>query len=294
MAFSEPHIVEPTSTHAHTAILLHGRASNGPEFAEELFDTKPSTKESLAAHLPGCRWVFPTSRDRWSSVFQDLTAWFDVRSLTNPCDEEYQSIQVDGLRESTLYVLDILRREIDLLDGESENVILGGVSQGMATALWALMCSPGYIKGNIGGFSGMCGWLPFANKIEGLLQRVPREDVFTGGGMKVGCMVPKFLLDIIRWEGTQAINTARVERILSTPVLLLHGTDDAWIDVELGRQAHRNLTKIGLHVDWVEYSGAENEGHWIREPEGIDAIVTFMEASVSSRMKRGEEWTNRS
>ncbi|KLJ08666.1 hypothetical protein EMPG_15905 [Blastomyces silverae] len=289
MAFPEPHIVEPTNPHTHTAILLHGRASNGPEFAEELFDAKSSAKESLAVHFPGYRWVFPTSRDRWSSVFQeDLTAWFDVRSLTNPCDEEYQGMQVDGLRESTLYVLEVLRGEIDLLDGKSENIILGGVSQGMATALWALLCSPGYVEGNIGAFFGMCGWLPFANKIEGLAQKVPPEDV-TGGGMKVGCMVPKFLLDIIGCEGTQAINTASVERMLSTPILLLHGTDDAWIDVELGRQAHRNLTKIGLHVDWVEYSGAENEGHWIREPEGIDSIVVFMEAHFSSRMERGEE-----
>ncbi|PGG98635.1 hypothetical protein GX51_06720 [Blastomyces parvus] len=289
MTFPEPHIVEPTNPHTHTAILLHGRASNGPEFAEELFDTKSSTKRSLAAHFPGYRWVFPTSRDRWSSVFQeDLTAWFDLRSLTDPCDEECQGIQVDGLRESTRYVLEILRGEIELLDGKSENVLLGGVSQGMATALWALLCSPGHVNGNMGAFLGMCGWLPFANKIEGLLGKLP-EDV-AGGGMKVGCIVPRFLLDIIGCEETQAINAASVENMLSTPVLLLHGTDDAWVDVELGRQARRNLTNIGLHVEWFEYSGAENEGHWIREPEGIDAIIAFMEASFSfSRVKRREE-----
>lgn len=41
-------------------------------------------------------------------------------------------------------------------------------------------------------------------------------------------------------------------------------------------------------MDWVEHSGPENGGHWIREPEGIDAIVSFLEASFS-QMKRGEE-----
>ncbi|PGH36830.1 hypothetical protein GX50_00287 [[Emmonsia] crescens] len=297
MAFPQPQVVQPKDphTHTHTVVLLHGRASNGPEFAEEFFDAHSSDNKSLATHFPACRWVFPTSRDRWSSVFkEDLTAWFDMRSLTNPCDEEQQEIQVDGLRESTLYILDILRREIELLEGKSENVILGGVSQGMATALWTLLCSPGQIvKGKIDGIGalfGMCGWLPFANKIEDFLQKVPEDTDTTTGGTKLGLMVPipKLLLDIIgSSEETQASTADDVERMLSTPILLLHGTDDAWIDVELGRQAHRNLTKMGMHVDWVEYSGAENEGHWIREPEGIDILVAFIGGLPLSRMKMG-------
>jgi predicted esterase len=118
----------------------------------------------------------------------------------------------------------------------------------------------------------MCGWLPFANKIEDL--QLPED----AAGRKLDLMIPKLLLDIIGCKEIQA-NTSAIETMLSTPVLLLHGTDDAWIDVGLGRQAYRTLTNAGMHVDWKEYSGAENEGHWIREPEGFDAIVTFLEAT---------------
>lgn len=62
------------------------------------------------------------------------------------------------------------------------------------------------------------------------------------------------------------------------PVCLLYGTDDAFVSVELGRQAARALRKMGLPVEWHEYNGAENEGHWIKEPEGFDQIVEFLES----------------
>jgi hypothetical protein len=26
----------------------------------------------------------------------------------------------------------------------------------------------------------------------------------------------------------------------------------------------------------MEYTGAENDGHWIKEPEGFNAIVSFL------------------
>ncbi|KAF3481154.1 choline kinase [Arthroderma uncinatum] len=234
---------------------------NGAEFAEELFDSKSSENKTLAAHFPGSRWVFPTSRDRWSSVFkEDLAAWFDIYSLSNI--SEQQDLQVEGLRESTLYILEILSREIDLLEGRSERLALGGMSQGMATALWALLCSPGQVKMRIGAFVGMCGWLPFANEIQNI--EYPNETL------------PKFLLDTIRCEEQHQASTAETETMLSTPVLLLHGVDDVWVDVELGRQAHRSLAKLGMKVEWNEHSGADNDGHWVKEPEGFDAIVDFL------------------
>ncbi|EEQ27203.1 hypothetical protein McanMca71_006970 [Microsporum canis] len=264
MAFPTPHIIEPEGDHTRTIILLHGRSSNGAEFAEELFSSRTSEKKTLAAHLPGCRWVFPTSRDRWSKVFEeDLTAWFDIYSLSNI--SEQQDLQIDGLRESTLYILGVLEREVALLGGRSDRLVLGGMSQGMAAALWTLLCSPGRLQGRIGGFIGMSGWLPFANEIQGL--QSPRE------------MIPKFLFDTVRCEEQVQASTEESGTMLSTPVLLLHGTDDAWVDVELGRQAHASLVKLGMKVDWKEYTGADNDGHWVKEPEGLDDIVQFLEAA---------------
>ncbi|EZF33617.1 hypothetical protein H101_02828 [Trichophyton interdigitale H6] len=267
MAFPDLHTIEPRSVHTHTVILLHGRSGNGPEFAEELLNSKTSEETTLIAKFPNCRWVFPTSRERWCSAFQrDLTAWFDVYSLSNTADK--QDLQIDGLRESMLYILEVMDQEIDLLGGRLEKVVLGGFSLGMATALWTLLCSAGRFKGKIGAFIGMCGWLPFANEIEDI--QFPNE------------MIPKLLLDTIRCEEQVQASTAEAEAMLSTPVFLVHGADDTLIDVEVGRRVHRILTGLGMKSGWAEYVGAEKEGHWIKEPEGFDAIVQFLDAICAS------------
>ncbi|EGE08929.1 hypothetical protein TEQG_07884 [Trichophyton equinum CBS 127.97] len=263
MAFPALHIVEPKSAHTHSAILLHGRASNGAEFAEEFFDSHTSEKKNLPAHFPGCRWVFPTSRERWSVVFEEnMTAWFDIYSLANI--SEKQDLQVEGLKESTAYLLDILESEIALLGGRSDKLVLIGMSQGMATALWTLLCSAGRIKGRIGGFIGMSGWLPFAGEILDLQSHSTSPSQSLQEILSTRC-------------GEQAQATDEdVKTMLSTPVMLLHGTDDAWVDVELGRQAHAGLTKLGMHAVFKEYTGADNDGHWVKEPEGVDDIAGFL------------------
>lgn len=258
MAFPALHIVEPRSAHTHSAILLHGRASNGADFAEEFFDSPTSEKKNLPAHFPGCRWVFPTSRERWSVVFEEnMTAWFDIYSLVNI--SEKQDLQVEGLKESTAYLLDLLESEIALLGGRSDKLVLIGMSQGMATALWTLLCSPGRIKGKIGGFIGMSGWLPFAGDMQ--------------------CQSPsQSLQDVISTRCGEQIQATdeEVKKMLSTPVLLLHGTDDAWVDIELGRQASAGLAQLGMHAVFKEYTGADNDGHWVKEPEGVDDITGFL------------------
>lgn len=64
--------------------------------------------------------------------------------------------------------------------------------------------------------------------------------------------------------------------ILSTPVFLSHGTDDPWVSVELGRQTSRIVRQIMGHVEWSEFTGAEGDGHWIKEPEGFDRVLHFL------------------
>jgi predicted esterase len=64
----------------------------------------------------------------------------------------------------------------------------------------------------------------------------------------------------------------------STPVLLGHAVDDAFADIELGKQARNILTKIGLVVQWREHIGAEEGRHWFKESEQLDDIAEFLEA----------------
>ena len=51
--------------------------------------------------------------------------------------------------------------------------------------------------------------------------------------------------------------------------------------MELGRRASQILKQILVHVEWHKFSGAEGDGHWIKEPEGFDQILEFVEDSVA-------------
>lgn len=275
MEFPEPYIYSPQRPpHTHTAILLHGRGSNGPEFAEELFSGKTSTDQPLSSCLPTWRWVFPTARERWSRQFQEeLCAWFDD-GPRHAGDEEEE--RIDGLDQSVAYVLDILKREIDLLGGDGSRVFLGGISQGMATVLWSIFLAAsreGIREQRLGGVLGFCGWLPLGREVEELLRRDNTSSKTPKEKQRLVC---DFALNTITSAAIAPGDGETDRAILSTPVFLSHGTDDAWVSVELGRQACQILQKAAISVEWNEFAGAEGDGHWIKEPDGLDQILRFL------------------
>jgi lysophospholipase-2 len=274
MEFPAPHIHHSQASHTHTIILLHGRGSNGLEFAEEFFSSATSKGKSLSSCLPTYRWVFPTSRNRWSTTFQEeMCSWFDAYSLTDI--HKRQELQKDGLRESVLHILDILEGEARLLDGRLSHIYLGGISQGMATALWAFFAAIGMgrVQEPLGGLLGFCGWLPFAQQLEGLLCEPTLNSPYIH---QAHHLISAFFFDEIAGHEISQANQPIDSSVLSTPVFLSHGADDAWISVELGRQASRILRRIMVRVEWHEFTGAEGDGHWIKEPNGFDQILQFL------------------
>jgi lysophospholipase-2 len=268
MSFPTPHIQSPRSAHSHTAILLHGRGSDGPEFAEEFLSCKTSQGKTLPGSLPDWRWVLPTSRLRWSTVFvEEMCAWFDATSLDDI--QKRQDLQADGLRESVSHILKILEEEINLLDGRSDRVYLGGISQGMATSLWTLLCAPGRIHAPLGGFVGFCGWLPFAHQAEQVINQ-------NGHAQRKRIVSDLFRRIITDPEDLPQRDSDDLS-VLKTPVFLSHGVDDPWVSVNLGRQAAQVLQGMGIQTEWNEFTGAESDGHWIKEPEGFDQVLRFFE-----------------
>ncbi|KAH8726617.1 Alpha/Beta hydrolase protein [Phaeosphaeriaceae sp. PMI808] len=277
--FGPTHIIEPTSHHTHTTILLHGRGSTGVEFAEDLLDTdsnansplsspQPPIPVKLAQRFPGCRWVFPSSPSIWNATFEeDMPRWFDIHSLTDPTVQ--QDCQILDLRDSIRHVLTIVDDETARLGDESKNVVLGGISQGGAVAIWTLFARCVMAEGDpstmgaqgtptFGAFVGVSTWLPFAAEMESHLSCSDTEEKnatgFVAGMLGIG----------------------RRQLSVSTPVFLGHGVDDTYVDIELGRQAKRVVTQAGFNVQWKEYSGAEQEGHWLKEPEEVDDIAHFL------------------
>ncbi|KAL5332704.1 alpha/beta-hydrolase [Aspergillus crustosus] len=266
MEFPASYIHPPHTSHTYTAILLHGHGSDGPEFAEELFSSVTSKSKNLPDALPTWRWVFPTSRDRLSTRFQEeMCSWFDAYSLSDI--QERQELQVEGLRESVSYILNILEEGIKLLDGKASHVYLGGISQGMATALWTFLCARGRINQFLGGVFGFCGWLPFALEIDKLIQQSGATSS-ASNKTQIQQLVCDFCIKTIGISRVSETADSKGESLpLSvTPVLLGHGTDDNWV-----------ITRLTGNVEWKEYAGAEGDGHWIKEPEGFDAIFEFLE-----------------
>lgn len=146
------HALESTANHTHTAIFLHGRGDNGPDFAEELFASTisgagevvaskaqtPGPAPTLRSRFPSWRWVFPSAPDRWSTVFnEEFPAWFEAHSLSDITLRD--DLQMEGIRDSVVDIMGILDDEVHRLRGNAQNVVLGGISQGAAVGLWVLL-----------------------------------------------------------------------------------------------------------------------------------------------------------
>lgn len=256
--------------HTHTIILLHGRGSNGAEFASDLLNGT-----GVLQRLPQYKWIFPTAGLEWNDQFQEeMHSWFDVRSLSDP--EFEQETQVLGLRRHVPLLVKLVESEVELLGGQSERLVFGGISQGMATAFWTLVHLAGRFS-TIGGFVGLSGWMPFVTQFQQMLD--------AAGSREANDKSPQSLPLLLASQEARKLtgipsdlelNRRDLSVFTPIPVFLAHGTDDAEVDVELGRTARKLLSRLSTVVTWREYRGAEQDGHWIKEPEELDDIVQFL------------------
>jgi predicted esterase len=69
-----------------------------------------------------------------------------------------KELAVPGLGESIRQILEIIEQEAGIVP--KERIILGGLSQGCATAILTLLSS----GLEIGAFIGWCGWLPLQGR----------------------------------------------------------------------------------------------------------------------------------
>lgn len=298
LIWPDPLVINPTATHTHSIILLHGLGSNAERFGLELLKattspTSTSTADgddskagTLTDHFPTVKFIFPTAKKRRATVFKrtPINQWFDNFSLEDP--SERQDLQYDGLKETSAFVHKLIEEEAKLVGGASR-VVIGGLSMGCAAASHVLLNFQNDGSGDgegkreaLGGFVGMSGWLPFAEVLDpteggGRNGEEEEEDLFGGGGDE------EVSLDNLQ---LQAANTARdiaslpplsaedVALFPRTPIFLGHGRNDEKVSVNLGRQARDVFQALGCQVRWKEY----DEGHWYKIPEEIDDIVDFL------------------
>lgn len=192
--------------------------------------------------------------------------WFDMESVQNPCYDP-NGIQIAGMQESVKFIREVIEDEAAEVGG-LDKVFLGGISQGCATAITALLT----MDKPLAGFIGFCGWCPFSNCLaEG-------QDYFSckNEGKDLKRALSTWLQQRLPKE-ERPVDISIFSPVLRAPVLLEHAKDDSVVPPTLGQDLRDKLARLNFIVEWCEY---EEGGHSINEPRGIDDLVRFLEAKA--------------
>jgi predicted esterase len=309
--FPPRHVYFPaTPEHNFTVILLHDRGSNGPDLAFELATSYSTAGQTIFEHFPSTRWVFPSARARyyyWTQEQQsrgddNLPEWFGLVSADDPEPDR----QVPGLQESVSYILRIIDEEIRRLDGNAGRIFIGGVGQGMAVGLVALICS----QQKLGAFVGATGWIPFAETLNAFFERgetdqaggLLRTIIFGAAGQQQQQQQQQAPLQSLSAlppaQPSQSTSASLVDvfprkaiagpsDIKETPVFLSHDEDNSSIDIRLGKTACYILQRLGFrNLSWKTYNridddddddDEEKEPHqWLKSSKQLDHIIQFL------------------
>ncbi|KAL2062336.1 hypothetical protein VTL71DRAFT_6602 [Oculimacula yallundae] len=270
---NSPKIILPRGAHTQTIILLHGRDSLASTFASELLESQASDGRTLQEAFPTTRWVFPRSGLRESARFKvTMSQWFDMWSVENP--DERPELQCPDLGESAVVIMRLIRKEAKLIS--PEKIILGGISQGCATAIYALL----FGGMRLGGFIGLSSWLPCeshiaATMIENEVQGVAQYSTFYNHEIikaLTGSTGPASIL-----------SKFRAVRVLKTPVFLAHSVDDEMVPITNGQKLCSALEKLEMKVTWKQY---EVGGHRVHKPQGVDDIISFINSCCQVKSDR--------
>ena len=299
--YPEPLIVRPLLEHRQTFIILHGRGSNAETFAPPLFATELPDGRTLQAVFPHAKFIFPTASKRRARIYKRsiIHQWFDCWSLTAPAEKE--ELMLDGLRETSQYIHTLLMEAIKEVG--PRNVVIGGLSQGCAATLIALLAWEGE---PLAAAFGMCGWLPLrhhmADIVEPRLLNDNDDDLFGGADnaaqdLSLTEQAVEWLREEIDLPTSSTASMKAVEMSTSgtspstllpfqqIPTFLAHGTEDEKVPVQLGRDARDCLVSMEIDLGWREYEGL---GHWYSGPmlgDLVEFLVTkteFSEAEVTT------------
>ena len=296
--YPEPYIIEPTTAHTHTAILLHGLGSNGPAFGSFFLTTSVTSNEKYSPYsrplnvlYPTMKWVFPTASWRRSTRFGriKLSSWFDVFSIQDPSVRE--ETQIEGLVQSTQYLRDLIAREMEKLnqawgeaDGAEKRIVFGGLSQGCAISLATLLS----LDYGLGGWVGMSGFMPMRQIFKEALDPDSSEndrgvlfeeegnsqDTSPLEGSSNGRNVPEAIaLNTFRQNvlSLDPFTSSERPQVVSTPVFYGHGSEDEKVACKLGNELVETLKQLDMNVRHQIY---HELGHWIRVPEEIDDMIS--------------------
>ncbi|EAW07420.1 uncharacterized protein ACLA_021290 [Aspergillus clavatus NRRL 1] len=269
--FPPRHVYFPsTPSHSCTVILLHDIHSTGPELAARLAMSQiQSTEASIFEHFPSCRWVFPSAQPRQTDTCQTIPgSWFESPSPGG----RLGPAAMDGLRESVAYTLRIVDEEINRLAGRSRRVVLGGLGQGMAVAVGALLCA----RGRVGGFIGLNGWFPLLEEM-GRYEGADDEEIRQAFVDHLGLELLTGTSGIPGPAATKAPSYELPDSTCKTPILLSYLEADARVGLRTPTLVHDMLVRLGYaRMVCRLFPGSRPGERWLKDPEQLDAVAGFL------------------
>jgi len=143
-------IIMPTAEHKGTVIFLHGLGDTGHGWSAG-FET---IKE------PNLKYIFPTASVKSVSLNAGfpMPSWFDIYSLDHTGNEDEQ-----GIKQAAADLLELVDKEASESKLPLNKIMIGGFSQGGATALYAAATT----QKQLGGLIALSAWLPLRKIVDG-------------------------------------------------------------------------------------------------------------------------------
>lgn len=162
------------------------------------------------------------------------------------------------------------------------NIILGGISQGYATAVHVLLA----MDVRLAGFVGLSGWMPFARQIQDAARDQCGDGRQSASASAAATRFVRANLNLsMGREDSSGRLTADQEQEQEqkqgcdgwegTRMFLAHELYDEIVSCDLGEEAKVILAAAGANaVFWHTYDSGK---HWLKEPEEIEDLVEFID-----------------
>jgi predicted esterase len=273
------HTIPPARAHTHTVIFLHRNRHFARETVNQLHEATDLSWRSIIQNYASTRWVFPqtpTDEPLMPSLLSISTgvqhavqrgepSWW--QEAVNDEDEKDEAERLwdmmHGLGRRMRELQKVIRKEVVMLGGRWDRVILGGIGHGAGMALMTLInlddtSSPGISDDDrpqpLGSFIGISAELPAS--IPTLIS------------------TPLLTPNEVSPEGPQVLK--------KTPMLLQHFHNGGTSYMQRGRALREYLRhSAGVEVVcWKEYM---NGWPYLNSPTGVEDMKAFLKEKMDMR-----------
>ncbi|TLD33758.1 hypothetical protein PspLS_00737 [Pyricularia sp. CBS 133598] len=224
--------------HTHTKIFLHGRDSNAEEFASELFESEVSPP---AAHSNNNNNATPSP--------PPPTALLPIRDAL-PAGIRWVFPQAPSLPSARFGGAE-LTQWFDMHSTQDPHQLCE--EQLLADG-----------RGGFAGLAGLCGWMPLRPLVVG-------DGPVVGSGGLADVYLRAAARLFADGQADEVVDSAALRGV---PIHLQHNQDDGVVPVIHEVELVSTLRDyLGFDVEWKEHLDG---GHWLQEPDGADALASFI------------------